>query len=76
MNVRDTVTGFTGLAVVKAIYLNGCVQFCVKPPINDGGEMQAGEYIDVQQLIQVVGPPKEFADVGAMADSPQEAYGA
>ncbi|WP_338876939.1 hypothetical protein WBJ53_14885 [Spirosoma sp. SC4-14] len=51
--VRCKVTGFEGIAIVKCEYLNGCVQYCVKPAARDG-KMIDGEYIDVQQL-EVVG---------------------
>lgn len=51
--VRCKVTGFEGIAIVECKYLNGCVQYCVKPPAKDG-KMIDGEYIDVQQL-EVIG---------------------
>ena len=48
--VKDKVTGYTGIAVTKVEYLNGCVQFCVKPEVGKDGKMPDGEYIDVHQL--------------------------
>ncbi len=47
--VRDIVTGFEGIATAKIEYLNGCIQYCVKPKTTDG-KMPEGEYIDHQQL--------------------------
>ncbi len=52
--VKDIVTGFTGIAISKIEYLNGCVQICVKPPVDEDGKMLAGEYIDIQ-LLEVIG---------------------
>lgn len=48
--VRDTITGFEGVVVAMAKYLNGCVQFCVKPQKLFEGKMIEGEYIDSAQL--------------------------
>lgn len=55
MKVKDRVTGFTGIATAKVEYINGCVQFCVKPPVGVDGKMPEGEYLDVQQLEEVKG---------------------
>lgn len=48
--VRDLVTGFEGIAISKVVYLNGCIQYCVKPPVDENGKMIEGEYIDIEQL--------------------------
>lgn len=48
--VRDKVTGYEGVATARVEYLNGCVQFCVKPRVGSDGKMPDHEYIDVQQL--------------------------
>ncbi|NEU67926.1 hypothetical protein [Spirosoma agri] len=47
--LRCKVTGFEGIAIVKCEYINGCVQYCLKPPAKDG-KMLEGEYVDQQQL--------------------------
>jgi len=47
--LRDKVSGFEGIATSRIEYLNGCVQFCLKPKSTDG-KMPEGEYIDIQQL--------------------------
>jgi hypothetical protein len=75
--VKDTVTGFTGIATAKVEYLNGCVQFCVKPKIAKNKEMPGGCYIDIEQL-EVVGngvyvaPKNTGGDMGN--DTPSGAY--
>ena len=50
MRVKDEVTGFIGITVSKCIYLNGCVQFAVKPPIDEKGEIKEDVWIDEAQL--------------------------
>ncbi len=50
MRVQDKVSGLEGIAVCKAEYLNGCVQYEVKPLVNEKGEMVKGEWIDEVQL--------------------------
>lgn len=52
--VRCTVTGFKGIAVSRIEYLNGCVQYCVRPKAGDDGKMPEAEYLDQQQL-EVIG---------------------
>lgn len=47
--VRCLITGFEGIATAKVEYLNGCIQYGVKPPAIDG-KMPDCEYIDYQQL--------------------------
>ena len=75
--VKDKVTGFTGIAISRVEYLNGCVQFCIKPEMVKKGEMPEGQYIDDMQL-EVVGRglsiPSE-PDGGPMSDMPSERYG-
>ena len=48
--VIDKVTGFVGTVVAKAEYLNGCIQYGVKPKVDKDGKMVDVEYIDVDQL--------------------------
>lgn len=71
--VKDIVTGFEGIAVSKVEYLNGCVQYCVKPAKGKDGKMPEGEYIDQQQLSFVsVGVAVKVKDTGGvMSDAPK-----
>ena len=74
--VRDKVTGFEGIAIAKVEYLNGCVQFCVKPKAVDS-KMLEGEYIDDGQL-EVVDDGATIKDEpngGPMPDTPTTYYG-
>ena len=74
-NLKCRVTGFTGIATSKVEYLNGCIQYCLKPKMIDG-KMPEGEYIDLQQL-EIVG---EGILLGAnptggdMSDTPRGTY--
>lgn len=74
--VRDLVTGFTGIAVARVEYLNGCVQYCVKPQAGEDGKMPEGEYIDAGQL-EIVGPGvsvQRRETGGPMRDTPPTRY--
>lgn len=51
--VRDKVTGFEGIAIAKVEYLNGCIQYCIKPRAQEDGKMPVGEYIDISQLLEI-----------------------
>ena len=48
--IRCKVTGFEGIATAKCEYLNGCIQFAVKPKMTEDGKMPDAIYIDVEQL--------------------------
>ena len=57
--VKDKITGFTGIAVARVEYLNGCVQLLVRakmstPKKGDNQEYPKGTYIDIEEL-DVVG---------------------
>ncbi len=43
------ITGYKGIATAKVEYINGCIQYCVKPKSKDGN-MPDGYYIDIEQL--------------------------
>ena len=48
--VKDKVTGFTGIAVAKCKFLNGCVQFHISPPVDKDGNERKDQWIDAAQL--------------------------
>ncbi len=78
--VRDKVSGFEGIATAKVEFINGCIQFCVKPKItkDNKGKMPEGEYIDQGQLIVtgegIAVKPKEKGPGGVMRDIPGDTY--
>lgn len=50
-SVKDQVTGFAGVITARTEYLNGCLQYCVKPTkLKKDGTMTEGEWFDEQQL--------------------------
>ncbi len=52
--VKDTITGFEGVITARTEYLNGCVQYCVKPTkLKENGSMKDAEWFDEQQLEKV-----------------------
>lgn len=48
--VQCIITGYKGIATARLEYINGCIQYCVKPKAGKDGKMPDPEYIDVQQL--------------------------
>ncbi len=48
--VKDIVTGFEGIVVARVEFINGCVQYAVRPKVDDKGNMVESEYIDVDRL--------------------------
>ncbi len=52
--VRDKSTDFEGIATSRLEYINGCVQYCVQPPVDKEGKRQDGIYLDSQYL-EVIG---------------------
>jgi len=57
--LKDIVTEFEGIAVARVEFINGCVQYALRPKVNDKGEMIEPEYIDVDRL--------QFVDIGVSA---------
>lgn len=47
------VSGFKGIAVARCEYLNGCIQYGIKPKVGKNGEEPDAVYVDEGQLKQV-----------------------
>ena len=63
--VKDIVTGFTGIVTGKSTWLFGCNQYCVSPKASEDGNIKAGEWFDEGRL-QVINEgirPQEVAAV-------------
>lgn len=54
--VKDTVTGFTGIATSRVEYLTGCVQYGITPPAKDNKTSDT-QYYD-EDRIKVITPKK------------------
>jgi hypothetical protein len=75
--VRDMVTNYEGIAIARVEYLNGCIQYCVKPTISQDGKMPEGEYIDYQQLEIIdngIDTVLSIGTGGVMPDAPRNSY--
>lgn len=51
--LRDTITGYSGVATGHCEYISGCNQTLIVPPVNDKGELRKGEWFDDQRLTEV-----------------------
>ena len=72
--VKDTVSGFTGVAVSSHEYLNGCRRVTIQPPVDKDGKLPEVQSFDEPQL-QVLpdtviagdnktGGPEKYSDSG------------
>ncbi len=80
--LRCRITGFEGIATARVEYLNGCIQYCLKPKMVDS-KMPEGEYIDVHRIwrrphqLELVGDGLMFVvdpTGGEMKDTPSGEY--
>lgn len=71
--VKDTITGFEGIATAITWYLNGCVRVMIQPKkLKDGVPLEA-EWIDRSQLKVVKSKEKEKpAPTGGDRKAPKE----
>ncbi len=53
MEVKDIVSGFTGIVTGMNWFLNGCVRVGVDPPVGKDGKQTEAVYIDLEQLVVV-----------------------
>lgn len=55
--VKDTVSGFKGIAVARYSYLQGCTRVCVQPPIDKDGKLPETAVFD-EPLLEATGKKK------------------
>jgi hypothetical protein len=48
--IKDKVSGFTGIAVSRTEFLNGCVRISIQPPLDKEGKLPDEKWFDIQQL--------------------------
>ena len=48
--IQDRVTGIKGIATAKIIFLNGCVQYSIKPRADKDGKEITATFVDSQQI--------------------------
>ena len=46
----DTVSGFEGTIIARNEWLNGCIQYCLKPVVDKDGKLLEGEWFDENQV--------------------------
>ena len=51
--LHDKVTGLKGICIGRIEYLNGCVQYAIKPRIGNDGKVYDAEWVDSQQVERV-----------------------
>ena len=83
--VRDSVSGFEGIAVSSHNYLHGCTRINVQPPVGDDGKLPDTATFDEPQLVAIevaavkvdpvapairTGGPNKYPDVRRQGDEP------
>lgn len=48
--MRDTVSGFAGVAMGQTVWLNGCVRVCLQPPVDKDGKLPEEKWFDEPQV--------------------------
>jgi hypothetical protein len=74
--VRDRITGFVGIAVMRSDYINGCVRYGVQGPMDKDGKIPEAYYVDEQQcevLEEAVHEPAEAKRGGPAQYTPRNA---
>ncbi len=51
--VKDTVTGFTGIAIGRTTWLHGCDRVVVQPPVKKDGTLGENQQFDEPSLVIV-----------------------
>lgn len=67
--VKDSITGFEGIAIAKVIYLNGCISYQVKSQKLYSGKTLDAEWFDEQNLMN-----QSKAIAGGPQDRPPEMH--
>ncbi len=49
---KDKITGFEGIATGHVIYISGCNQTLLSPPVSATGEVISAQWFDDQRLTQ------------------------
>lgn len=64
--VKCIVSGFEGITTSRVEYLNGCIQYLVKPKVHEE-KYREGVYMDEQQLMFVDdGVTKELEEISTI----------
>lgn len=69
--VSDVITGLTGIATGKCLYLTGCTQVLISPETLKDGKILDGAWIDIQRIKVVASGAIELYN-GKTPGGPQE----
>lgn len=47
---KDVISGFTGIAIARTEWINGCVRVTLSPKLDKDGKFQDSVCLDVEQL--------------------------
>ncbi len=75
--VKDSISGFIGIASAVHVYLDGCVRISVQPKVRKDGKLPENQAFDEPRLVVLkknsvkkgrddVGGPDKFIDKGRM----------
>jgi hypothetical protein len=78
LQVRCKVTGLSGIVTGRTEYINGCIQWLVRPPLDKDGKPQEGQWLD-EAMLEVVGDgifvaTPEKRPGGVRSDAPPTSY--
>ena len=68
--VRDKYSGFTGIAIAKTEYINGCIQYSVIPKVDKKNEETMAVDIDEGSLEIITPVKKEPEKIGGGKSRP------
>lgn len=50
VKAKDRITGFEGIVTGECVYISGCDQVCLQPPVDKEGKIPEGKWFDVQRV--------------------------
>lgn len=62
LEVKDKITGFTGIITARASYITGCDKYGVTPPVDKDGKVRDSEWFDDGRL-EIIGKGVAVDDV-------------
>lgn len=68
--VRDTITGFTGIVTARIEYITGCAQVAIQPAVKADGALPDGKYFDIDRIEIVTAKAHQHVVTRAGAGDP------
>ncbi|WP_339112810.1 hypothetical protein [Thioclava sp. GXIMD2076] len=68
--VKDTLTGFTGIVIGRVEYLTGCNQLCVLPKSDKDNELKDVHWFDIERIEKLADRAVEISSRYTGADIP------